>query len=447
MVATLRKPTSNEKDAKPKGLPPLSFWQKIAPYLFWQIAAVLFVEFALFCAGLGEEEIFKLDPILGSRHMTNKRVTWRSEGFAQSYFNAEGLRENEALLAKPPGTYRIALLGDSLTESLQVPLEASFGRLLQNKLSEQNNRPVQILNFGTSGYSTAQEYLQLRQQVLKYKPDLVLVCYNSRDIFENWSPGDQVLTNVRPFALHLPGSHLVVDSAPVRLWMRSPRAKILQSCEWFREHSRLWGFLSAIELDLSLHNQTYRFVVSFLTKPGKAIRELTAEIKNNCTNMYKEWSAKFTPPQVPAVAVSAPTPAPTPVVQAAPAQPVVDTQKIYKELVMRTLGSLFVEMEKECAKADAQIAVVALPVRSALCPTPGMELAFNNYNYEQEVEMLNSICSDKKITLINCQQEAEKLSLQEREKLFYSIHYSPYGQTFVSQCLSKPLQGYLKANK
>jgi hypothetical protein len=49
-------------------------------------------------AGLGEEEIFKLDPDLGTRHMTNKKVTWRKEGYACSYLNRLGMREKDATI-------------------------------------------------------------------------------------------------------------------------------------------------------------------------------------------------------------------------------------------------------------------------------------------------------------------------------------------------------------
>lgn len=425
--------------------------RKVAPFILWQLIAILFVEFALFFAGLGEEEIFKLDPVLGFRHMTNKRVTWRSEGFACSYLNSDGLRSEEVTLSKPPGVYRIALLGDSLTESLQVNLEQSFGRVLQDRLKNRGFQ-VQVLNFGTSGYSTAQEYLQLKGQVLKYQPDLVLVCYNSRDIFENWSPADQVITNVRPCAVHFPGGHLVVDSGQVVLWLKSPRAKILRQCEWLRENSRLWGLFSALELDWSLHNESYRFLLSFLTKPGKVLREVGKQASTLVAQEYKSIVNRISPRSVVTLpSTSTLTPASTSTSASAsasasastPAAKPVDTDKIYRELVMRTLGSLFVAMESECSSASAKMAVVALPVRSALCPIPGMETAYNNYRYEQEVVMLKTICAEKNISLINCEEKAERLSPSEREKLFISVHYSQLGQSFVAKELEQSLKDRL----
>lgn len=388
----------------------------------WQVMAIFFVEFALATAGLGEEEIFALDAELGSRHMVNKRVTWRSEGYAQSYFGLDGLREQKVTLEKRPGIYRVALLGDSLTEGLQVPYEQSFGALINKK-----SNGVEVLNFGVSGYSTAQEYIQLKKQVLKYKPDLVLVCYNSRDIFENWSPPDEVLTNVRPYALHLPGGKLVVDNSPVTLWMRSPRAKFMRSIEWVREHSRLWGLWSALEMDLSLHNNSYKEFVKFLTKPGKT---LTLWTKN-----LKESIAKSPNPQPTSTAKVIPQNLAKPAPVEEPKQAAPDGRKTYKELVMRTEGSLLSAMQEELNVFGGRLALVALPVRSALCPSPGQDKAFLNYSYEQEVEMLETICQEKKVPFLNCLKKAEALTKPERERLYYAVHYSPYGQEFVSSCL------------
>jgi hypothetical protein len=165
--------------------------------IVWQIVAILFAEFTLSLAGLGEEEIYKLHPKYGFVHMSNKRVTWRSEGYSKSYFGPDGMREANLTIQKPAGVFRVALLGDSIVESLQVPLEETFGQKLEKQLKKSaDGKELQILNFGNSGYSTAQEYLQLKDKVLKYNPDAVIVFYNHRDLFENWSPPDQTITNV-----------------------------------------------------------------------------------------------------------------------------------------------------------------------------------------------------------------------------------------------------------
>src|SRR6185437_43987 len=259
----------------PAGFSPL---RKIAIFLFWQLLAILFVEAILFCAGLGEEEIFSFDQAIGFTHMHNKRVTWRSEGFAQSYLDNDGMREPGLTIAKPANTYRVAVLGDSMVESFHVPIDQTFGEIIARRLSPLDGKRVQWLNFGTSGYSTVQEYLQLKRQVMKYKPDLVLVCYNSRDMFENWTAPDEVITNVRPYAVHFPGHPLVIVDQPVRRWLRSPRGQFMRATSWFRHHSRIAGLLASLDLEMSQHDPWYRTFVDVFSSPKKVVEDLKVAI-------------------------------------------------------------------------------------------------------------------------------------------------------------------------
>lgn len=224
---------------------PVALLATIAVYLLWQVLALMAVEGLLAVAGLGEEELFRLDRQLGTVHMTNKSITWRKEGYAHSYLNADGMREPGITIEKPAGVYRIALLGDSQIEAIQVPLEKSYGKLLEKQLTEILHRPVEVLNFGVSGYSTVQEYLLMKRNAFKYQPDMVLLGYDGRDMFENWASPDASLSNLRPYALKLPGHSLTIDDSGVKAWMKSPRGKFLTAIEWLRANSRIWG--------LSLH--------------------------------------------------------------------------------------------------------------------------------------------------------------------------------------------------
>lgn len=449
----------------------------------FQLVAILLVEFCLSLAGLGEEEIYKLDPVLGVKHMSNKKVTWRSEGLASSYFNEDGLRETGIRREKAPGVYRIALLGDSLTESLQVPIEKSFGYQMGELLKKKTDRPVEVINFGVSGYSTAQEYLQLKKQVLAYKPDLVLLCYNSRDCFENWSPADEVLTNVRPVAVQLPGKDLAVDSFPVQQWMRTPRARFLRQFEWLREHSRLWGLFAAAEIDWSMHNETYKQLVFFLTKPGKALRKFCNDgkialqaafvSKPKSSGLGEASSADKGNQTGTAAAAAAPKQA-EPAVSAAKAAPKAAAQTVarnkitqaseqdkltqasvqkllrqaserrhprllhqptdpnYQMFIDITLASLLREMDRACTAGGAKFAVVGLPVRSALSVKEGMTTSFNGIDYNDELIMLDSICKDKAIPFINIHQSAKSLNEQNRDDLFFLVHLKPHGHDYVA---------------
>src|SRR5215831_19042426 len=75
-------------------------------------------------------------PRLGWTHKPNTRFVYeRSEFRVPVQFSSAGLRDREFALAKPPGTYRIALLGDSFVEALQVPLDSCAAKRLESALN------------------------------------------------------------------------------------------------------------------------------------------------------------------------------------------------------------------------------------------------------------------------------------------------------------------------
>lgn len=74
---------------------------------------------------------------------------YQREGESYVRVNSEGLRDREHSKAKPANTVRIALLGDSFTEAMQVPMEQTYWWMLQKNLQECNAFPgkqVEIVN-------------------------------------------------------------------------------------------------------------------------------------------------------------------------------------------------------------------------------------------------------------------------------------------------------------
>src|SRR6266576_324326 len=93
---------------------------------------------------------------------------YQREGGSYVRINGDGLRDREHAKPKHADTVRIAVLGDSFSEALHVPMEQTFWSVLERKLQECNAFPdkkVEVINFGVSGYGTAQELMTLRQKV------------------------------------------------------------------------------------------------------------------------------------------------------------------------------------------------------------------------------------------------------------------------------------------
>src|SRR4029077_17953933 len=111
------------------------------------------------------------------------------EGRAFVSANRDGMPDRDNPLDKPDGVYRLVLLGDSYSAARPVEREQAFWRLLPAELSAcnfQGGKQVEVLNFGVSGFGTAQEYLVLESDAIRYRPDLVLLQFtNGNDLRDN----------------------------------------------------------------------------------------------------------------------------------------------------------------------------------------------------------------------------------------------------------------------
>ena len=79
--------------------------------------------------------------------------------------NSLGFRDLDRKQEKPSGVYRIAIMGDSFVEALQVPFSNTAGQLLEKKLSENFSDQAsgasqfEVLNFGVGAHGTDQTLL------------------------------------------------------------------------------------------------------------------------------------------------------------------------------------------------------------------------------------------------------------------------------------------------
>lgn len=111
----------------------------------------------------------------------------RYEGEELSFFdyqgasNRLGYRDRDHETAKPPGVWRIVVLGDSIGAGLRVErFEDTFPPILERLLRDQGVN-AEVINLSVSGYNTQQEVETLIEKGLQYRPDLVLVAYSLTD--------------------------------------------------------------------------------------------------------------------------------------------------------------------------------------------------------------------------------------------------------------------------
>jgi lysophospholipase L1-like esterase len=162
---------------------------KLAMLLVALVIGLLIAEIALRIIGYTYPVFYTTDTVRGYALEPGMSGWYRKEGAAYISINSDGQRDRERAKAKPAGTVRIAVLGDSYAEALQVSLEEAFWVVLEQRLQSCpafNGQKLEVLNFGVSGYSTAQELLTLREKVWAYAPDIVLLAMTTNnDITDN----------------------------------------------------------------------------------------------------------------------------------------------------------------------------------------------------------------------------------------------------------------------
>lgn len=132
-----------------------------------------------------ESLVWRYHPRWGWFHEPNSEDTFVKPGFAQHVrINGKGLRERPLPYEKPPGLFRVLVVGDSSVVSFEVPPEAVFTRVAEASLRERGY-PVQFVNGGVRGYGTDQALLFLEEEGLRYEPDLVLYKWTNNDDEDN----------------------------------------------------------------------------------------------------------------------------------------------------------------------------------------------------------------------------------------------------------------------
>ncbi|MFC1817138.1 SGNH/GDSL hydrolase family protein [Thermodesulfobacteriota bacterium] len=119
------------------------------------------------------------------------------------------LEKYEITKNKPPNVYRIFYLGDSTTQGV-AEWDKSMVNILEKKLNQyyQGKPLIEIVNTGTSSYSTLIYYLLIRHKLLQYSPDLVVINIDMTDVTNDMLYRKRIVTDnqglpiaVQPFEL------------------------------------------------------------------------------------------------------------------------------------------------------------------------------------------------------------------------------------------------------
>jgi hypothetical protein len=155
------------------------------------VAAFAVGELLLRLAGVSYFNFGTPDIDLGWGNRPYAEGWFRKENPAGVYIriNSYGANDREHTAAKDPDVFRVAVLGNSYTEAFHVPNEQAYWNVMGQQMRRclpPGKRRIEVLNFGVSGYGTAQSLIQLEKKVWAFQPDLVVLGFlTGSDVWYN----------------------------------------------------------------------------------------------------------------------------------------------------------------------------------------------------------------------------------------------------------------------
>jgi GDSL-like lipase/acylhydrolase family protein len=164
--------------------------KSLALVCFSMLVGLLFLEVAVRLIEPREvlrEYFQRPDPVLHHKFIPGGHGFHKAPEFSAAYaINSLGLRDREMPRAKPAGTRRILMLGDSFTEGNGVDASDTFSSQLQAMLDQAGlGKRWQVINAGVGSYSPLLEYLYLKNGGLDLQPDLVILNLDLSDVYDD----------------------------------------------------------------------------------------------------------------------------------------------------------------------------------------------------------------------------------------------------------------------
>jgi len=97
--------------------------------------------------------------------------------------NSIGFRGPPIASSKPPGTFRVAMIGASTVYGVAVSDSETGSVRLQQRLQAAASRPVEVVNAGVPGWTSWETLRNLQHRVLPLEPDVVIEMEGRNEIF------------------------------------------------------------------------------------------------------------------------------------------------------------------------------------------------------------------------------------------------------------------------
>jgi len=239
----------------------------------------MLLEFYLQLGEINTSANVKQDKVLGSSLNPNNKFLYFNEGFSVGETNSYGYYGPSYPKEKGENTERVALIGDSYVEGVQVFERNHFRSKLEDLLNKEYSSPKQeVLNFGRSGFNLNDAYCYYQNFAKQFNPSIKLIFISPGDLVNRRS------STSRPYAF-LEKGDVMIDYG----FNKSERFKSRESTAFFRGKSIVLGYmLRTIELVKTDNYKTVLF--------GKfsSVGEGEKEVEKAATEKEKETLSDIT---------------------------------------------------------------------------------------------------------------------------------------------------------
>lgn len=189
------------------------------------------------------------DPVLGwvNKPLKDDGIQFELDHnrFFQVRHNSLGLRGRETTYDKPRGVSRVLFVGNSSFWGYGVSNDEMFTEVLQKALPPE----VEVLNGGVTGYGIDQEYLWLKQEGLRYRPDIVFFGFSAGNALQEIARSVNYNTPKPVFMIE--EGKLVLKNVPVprsaetdRKTFGAPRTAFGKLKRFLRYHTHTYQFIT-----------------------------------------------------------------------------------------------------------------------------------------------------------------------------------------------------------
>jgi hypothetical protein len=183
---------------------------------------------------IAEVSLYGPDIDTGYTLRPNISGTWITENRVRIEINSLGLRDKRLETTKPAGEQRVALVGNSFAEALQVNLEETYQTIAEKTLSSAT-RNIELINLGLAGATPAVQAVRAQSRGLSFQPDLFLFMTNFLD-FAVESDDD---TYFPAYVVQADGHAVLKYGFRDRLFFKLRMSAVGRAGYWILDHSKL----------------------------------------------------------------------------------------------------------------------------------------------------------------------------------------------------------------